>query len=230
MTTLLLLLALILLVAVPAMIKENPTQVLLVRAALLGLMVVLLGVRWISSPPERLDGAELSRSTTWAAGWKLGQVVSEAFPDGGKLAVFVNDSSREVLMEQAQSQLDGLQQGSKGTGFDIQIMKPQGNAKRELSDLPDAGDMNQQVMQVLDATVIVSFVPFPFSRLKSESLPPVYLFDERGTGYWKGWMKQGRVAGVVAPHTDYKAFHNAKLQRGSPADRFRAAYELITPE
>lgn len=229
MTTILLILVLVLVLALPLVIKDNAA---LVRQARVGLVIVaalLLLARWIGAPPTPLDGVELSDNRNWAVGWKFGQALAEQFPDGGELIVLVNNEDREAIVAMTAAQLEGLETGCRKAGFDLQVFRPAGNERAAFSHVPDAKEIRRQVEQSPDAVAIVSFVRFPFAGLKTETLPTVYLWDQYGSGYWKGWMKAGAVAAAAYPVQDFARRSNAQLQHGSPEERFSSVYDLVTP-
>ena len=157
--------------------------------------------------------------------------MAEDFADGGKVAVMVNDNASVASMVTiAEEQVAGLKDGVKKTDLEIVVFRPAGHAQSVFSDHPDPNAVQEFVAQADGAVAIVSFVPFPFARFKSEAIPPVYLHDPYGSGYWKRWMKAGKAAAAAYPHMNFHRMQNADAQRGSPEERFGAMFDLATPE
>jgi hypothetical protein len=78
-----------------------------------------------------------------------------------------------------------------------------------------------------DADALVSFVTLPLGDDPGR-MPPLYLVDSLGSGYWMAAMKAGIVRAAVTPRMQLGQ-PRSRRKEADPEERFNAVYQLITP-
>ena len=85
MLTFLLILVIIALVVSPALFKQNQQQLAVARVGLSLVALTLLVLRFTTCANDRVPYGMESANRYWAVGWKLGTLVSQNNPDGGRV-------------------------------------------------------------------------------------------------------------------------------------------------
>lgn len=232
MTTILICLVAVALLAATKVLKEDRKTLGWVSGLLVGLMVLLIVLRFTACSTAEPPSADVTVDRYWAVGWRLGMAVSEDLPGGGKLVVLQPEPGSDVLARVADSQLAGLKEGLSEDVFEIITRRP-GFLRGLEPDMSGAGGRGgpskEDVSELKEAAAIVSFAQLPVSPRMKSTFPPIYLLDDFGSGYWIAAMKAGVVRAAVTTHRDSSKI-NFSLESGTPQERFDAVYQLFTPE
>lgn len=213
--------------------KDKPEARVPVAGGLGILLMLLVLLRFTACSGERPPPRQLSVDRNWAVGWRLGVAVADQVADGGKVLVLQNQASEGPLAQVAASQVDGLRHSLPEETYELVVLKPdalQAFLPEEVTeDGAEKSSLKDSLMAGKDAQAIVSFVYLPVTPRMKDALPPVYLLDSHGTGFWVASMKAGVVQAAVTTHRDSSKI-NFSMEDGPPQERFDAIYQLFTPE
>lgn len=204
MTTIPLIVVLVLLVLCPLILKNQKGArnglILVLLIAAVGL--VIANTR--SQMKPKADPGSQTYQLHEVAMTKLGEILAGDLKDGGKVIVFQMADLSDGLRKVNAADLAGLKSGVGGNEFDfVVINRAEGVAPMSSSmDRPATEDIRKALAEHADAAAVVTCIDLPLTELDSETLPPVYVFDVKGTRFWTDALAQGTVKAAIVARED----------------------------
>jgi hypothetical protein len=225
-----LILVVVALVLAPRALRKRPRALLVVRLILCctALTLAALHHQQRRRSPRILRAAELSFDRHWMVGFTLGTQLSNDVPEGGLIVVLQSSNPSHSWSTMIESEMDGLRAALELDMFALERYRPDilpPGTPRQDED-PEPLSLEECLALAAEADAVVSFIQIPLTNAPT-LLPPVYLLDDQGFGYWKTSMEAGLVRAVITPRMQVGRATNTEPNAPEP-ESFDAIYQVIT--
>ncbi len=204
----------------------------LTAAALLALAGLVTAGFQLFSHPEKRAAQKRLVSMSEAIGVRIGRVLTEELPPGGK--VLVLHSGASAYLNTAKDELEGFLAGIRRAIAEkqIEVLSYVPNLAREdrmifASDYLPAEVLQHALRDHPDARAYVSLLgaPFPDVRSLPAGLPPIYAVNVYNPEMARPLLRQGVVRAIVFPRPDAHPL-DPRARRMTPEEIFDARFNL----